>query len=760
MSAPPKQTTGEKPKELKDPVPESLVKPIEGDPIGVEKTIRIPKWMRISLWSFGGLFGLILVLGLIAGAFTYFVILPPVRHLQQVGLEASQQARNLQSAAKQQNLTQMQTELNNLETSVNNAREVLDDLGWVKSVPRGNLYLQDADRMTMAALALIDAGQIGVDALVPYADLIGFSVDSDVDNPPDEGKLGQKLLEAIEGDSGKSVNAIIEATEDVTSEQEAILKENGLTIGRVEGVTAYVEGYVSNLEQLSKEEWVKYIYLGKMSPGEGSQTAEDRIQFVVSTLDKLVPELDSIAEQLDAASNILSQIDRNRYPKSVTIPGFLIGGEDKTFEVRSKLSQLIDLTAQADVLVSDARPVLEAAPYILGNDEPREYLVLFQNDAELRPTGGFLTAYALMTVDKGKITPGISKDIYDLDARYTSEVEAPQPLIDYIADPYAKEAVGGRKPRLRIRDSNLSPDFREAMDLFYGEYQRTGSPDVDGIIAVDTRFLVDLLEVTGPIGVGGIGNFSAETIEECNCPQVVYALESAISYETPYIRENRKAIIGPLMHSVLSNAMGTPKERMADLVQAGLDAIKQKHLMMYFVEPNVQEAIEAFNMGGRIRAADNDYLMIVDTNFAGAKSNLYIDQEVELKIEASDQSAIHELVITYKNPQEHDGWLNGDYRNWVRILLPEGSVLLEETGSETEMVTSEYLGKTMLEGFLVVRPKGLAKLELRYETPVSQRNPYNLLVQKQAGTPNFFYAVEVNGQVEEFELDGDRELSF
>ena len=69
-------------------------------------------------------------------------------------------------------------------------------------------------------------------------------------------------------------------------------------------------------------------------------------------------------------------------------------------------------------------------------DSPRTYLILFQNDKELRPTGGFMTAYAIMKVDKVKFTPVLSSDIYTLDAAYKPSIPAPAPIINYIKGPY------------------------------------------------------------------------------------------------------------------------------------------------------------------------------------------------------------------------------------------------------------------------------------------------------------------------------------
>ncbi len=494
---------------------------------------------------------------------------------------------------------------------------------------------------------------------------------------------------------------------------------------------------------------------------EATQTASDRIDFLVTTIDKIVPQLEGIGEDIKEAEGYLSQIDPNRYPQRLDegILAYIFPPERQNIEVRSQIIQAQSLISQASILLNDAKPLLDVAPYLLGADAPRTYLMLFQNDAEMRPTGGFLTAYAIIRVDKGRITPVLNTDIYDLDARYTGRDPAPQVLIDYIADPYAKEKLAGQTPVWRLRDRNLSPDFKQSMEDFAAGYAQTRSPEYDGIIGVDTKFLVALLEVIGPIGVGGYGNFSTEIVPECDCPQIIYELEAAISYETPYIRENRKAILGSVMYSILSNAFAQPKEKVPDLADAVFKAIQQKNVMMYFPDEELQSAVESFNMAGRVRESQGDYLMVVDANLGGRKANLFIDQELELDVQTNDSGTQNTLTIKYRNPRPKDKWLNDDAPTWVRVYAPAGSKLVDSKGSELQVTTSEDLDKTVFSAFFVLRTQGVHTLTFTYETPTTTE-PYQLLVQKQGGTKNHPLNITVNGLGQQLELDGDKQLTF
>ncbi len=486
---------------------------------------------------------------------------------------------------------------------------------------------------------------------------------------------------------------------------------------------------------------------------DGAENAQDRINFIVKTIGGVIPQLDAISAKTGEMQIQFNKIDANRYPE-------YFQGKP----IRSSIQQGISLINEMHKVVTGGKPVLEQAPYLLGIDQERTYLMIFQNDKELRPTGGFLTAYSIVKVKNGKFEPVVSDDIYNLDKKLKIKVPAPEPIKKYL--PLVNN--------WNMRDMNLSPDFKVSMDTFKEYYDKIDSPKVDGIIAVDTTLVVELLKVIGPIGVPGFGNFSADNDKRCNCPVVIYELESYADVAGPIIwaddlggkiilkpanYDNRKAILGPLMNSLLSNALGQPKEKIPALFSAGFNALTQKHVMFYFGDSEVQKAMESFNIAGRIRDFDGDYLHINNTNFAGAKSNLYVEEGVDLKVEQGKDGTTNTLTVRYSNPQKHDGWLNGPYRDWVRVYVPKGSTLVDSSGSEVPVTTSEDLGKTVFEGFFILRPLGVLELKLKYKTPIKS-NPYKLMIQKQPGTTGDIYNVSVGNNKKEFLLETDKELIF
>jgi len=492
--------------------------------------------------------------------------------------------------------------------------------------------------------------------------------------------------------------------------------------------------------------------------GDGTKTAKDRIDFIVKSIPDLVPKIDQISAKTKLIEKELSGINPDRYPVRF----------GKT-EVRSKVKSGLDLAGEAAGFISNSKPLLEAAPYLLGIDKERTYLVLFQNDKELRPTGGFLTAYSIMKVDKGKFSPVSSSDIYNLDAKYKPTLPAPDVLVKYLKGPYVLS------PKFRLRDMNWSPSFAESMKLFTEEAAKVGITGVDGVISVDTQVLVYLLDAIGKIGVPGFGNFSTEVDPRCNCPNVIYELEDFADIEGPVVwdpggsgkiiyappnYDNRKKIIGPLMNSVLANAMGQPKDKLPKLFEAGFKSLMEKHLLFYLFDNKVQEAVNSFGIAGTIKETSGDYLHVNDANLGGRKSNLYITQEVLQEFAVAKDGYIEKTVtLTYKNPEKQDGWLNSVLPDWLRIYVPRGSQLISFDGVENSPEPYEEFGKSVFAGFFQLRPEGVAKITLKYKLPFKPSNNLKLFIQKQPGTDSPLYQTKIGKGEEEFFLKTDKEIN-
>lgn len=487
-----------------------------------------------------------------------------------------------------------------------------------------------------------------------------------------------------------------------------------------------------------------------------SGTADDRIQTAVKTMSALTPKINEMASSIDTLRKELDFIDPARYPEKIG-----------NTPIRAQLVSAKETIDNAANLFVNAQPLLMNFPKMLGEPTEQRYLVLFQNDKELRSTGGFITAYAQFRFVRGKAILEKADDIYAMDNALAKKFPAPPEILKFHKGVY----------NLNIRDSNLSPDLVVSMKQFEELYANVGGKEkIDGIWLVDTHVLVEALRILGPMNVYG-REFSAVTDKRCDCPRAVYELEDYSTRPVNYIREARKDIIGVLLRDILQKALGvSPSQYWGQLFQMLITQINEKHVMGYFHDAEIQKAAESFNMAGRIMMKGDtaavlkykegegwDYLHVNNSNMGGAKSNMFVSEKMTKDTTVnSDGTVTTKLTVDYKNPYpgsdcglESGGLcLNAPLRNWVRVYVPSGSKLVESKGvispkdnKPVPMDTYESLGKTVFEGFLIVNPLGTAKLELTYTSPVkSQDGKYRLLLQKQPGTEGTEVLVRLGGR--------------
>jgi hypothetical protein len=484
--------------------------------------------------------------------------------------------------------------------------------------------------------------------------------------------------------------------------------------------------------------------------GEGAfegGTAEDRLKLILQTVDKILPEIDAIALDLQKAETELALINPARFPEQL-----------RGIAVRSYVEQAQEVSAGAVSAVTEFRPVLEQLPEVAGaSGERKQYLILFQNDNELRATGGFLTAYAIINVEDGKVTPETSDDIYELDKKFTKRLPIPEQLGKYLTT----------ERYWNLRDMNISPDFKTSMDTFYEHYSgiRGAATEIDGIIAIDTEFLTGLLRVLGPVEVPGYGTFSAENSPKCDCPQIIYALSEIITRPTPYLRDDRKGILGPMMRAILTKAYGAPKQQWPDLFAHTQAAITGRHVQLYFMDEKSQLAAEAINAAGRMQAKpQEDFLGIVNANLGGAKSNLFVEHSVKQTVAAPENGMLKKTVeITYRNTRKADNCnleagllcLNSTLRDWTRLYIPAGSQLVEAQGFTTEPKTYDEDGFTVIDGFFILEPLGSATLKITYTVPYADETTYTARVWKQGGIETFDMLMDVTGGQEQLVVAAD-----
>ncbi len=327
---------------------------------------------------------------------------------------------------------------------------------------------------------------------------------------------------------------------------------------------------------------------------------------------------------------------------------------------------------RADVksALEDLRRTSDASATLLdaiGANGMRRYLVVFENSRELRPTGGFIGSYALMDLEDGaikkiEIPAGGS---YDLRGGFNQRVAAPEQL----------RLVN---TRWEFQDANWFADFPTSAKSLMWFYEKSGGPTVDGVIAVTSNVMEDLLRAVGPIDLPAEG----KTISADN-----FMDETQKTVEITYDHETNqpKQIISDMAPKVLQKLVENGSSDLPALSGALGNALASKDVQVYFNDANAQASAQAFGWTGELRPIANaDYLDVVDTNIAGGKTDGVVDEDIrhETSVDA-DGSLIDTVSVTRshhgKTGELFTGIKNIDYQ---RFYVPKGSVLLSAEGFE------------------------------------------------------------------------------
>jgi hypothetical protein len=299
------------------------------------------------------------------------------------------------------------------------------------------------------------------------------------------------------------------------------------------------------------------------------------------------------------------------------------------------------------------------------------------------------------------------------------------------------------------------------MDQFLKFYNLAGRLDpveikpVDGIIAIDTDVVRELLEVTGPVTVSGITYTS---------DNVVLELEKIASLE---LREqvNRKKVLGNLMEAMLVNVFQSDKNLWSKIIDRGVSLALRKHVLVYLFDAEGQALVEKYNFAGRIISeTPGDYSAVISTNLGGDKTNWFTTKKVTHSLTKEGDKWVRTVKIDYKYTQPSDefGPFVKRFKDWVRVYAPLGSQFISVDGSEDGTTTDQELNKTYFTGYVELGPNEAKTLTFKYYLPAGKVNgdTYSLTIQKQPGIDSEVHVVEVSGKKQEINLDKDTVVNF
>ncbi|MFA5985742.1 MAG: DUF4012 domain-containing protein [Parcubacteria group bacterium] len=469
-----------------------------------------------------------------------------------------------------------------------------------------------------------------------------------------------------------------------------------------------------------------------------------------------------------------------------------------------KLEKLDDSTRAKFGVIQDI-----ANAMLVQDDVTRRYLVLLQNNLELRPGGGFLGQYAVVEVKNGGILSYNIEDSNVLDSTYQSDRLLSLSLQRYLSD----------TKKMKFRDSNYSPNFPENVADALHFYALAGrDANFDGVFAVNASLFEDFLTITGPITTT---EKNYEEYGEFTSDGGLMKLERVA--EEPFFRsDERKACekdlrergvdeehMDDLWNACIYDANGKKKklmdhgeevarknilnaiakEMMPKLIKVDniepfimmvTKNLADKDIQLWFKDEKLQQLARNENWTGEVdQNWDGDYVMISDANVGALKSDFYMKRTMEYKVDFTGKSAeandaaVGRMVryitddvkaqvmggtfvtdlplatarMTYENTATEASYFNMDYHSFTRLYVPEGSKWYVREWFEAPGLDNNVFGNKQVYGykFDVLLGQTIPTM-LQYTLPSRiTENGYKLKIQKQSGIGTIPLTVTVIG---------------
>lgn len=369
-----------------------------------------------------------------------------------------------------------------------------------------------------------------------------------------------------------------------------------------------------------------------------------------------------------------------------------------------------------------------------------EYLIIFQNNTELRSSGGFIGSYAVINFNNFRLENlAVNSNIYKLDHAFTSTnyVTAPSPLDQYLEG-----------QSWSLRDANYDVSYPSAAEDIIDFYQKETGRQVDGVIAINATVIRDLLKITGPIQLAGY----EEPINFDNFLQNIQSEVEKKYYENPenWIINEPKSILKTLFPVLLEKVRSENKTELSHFLRTQIEA---RQLMAYSRDEELEDLFKEYHLAGqvyedeelnKIFGAPADYLNININNYSSNKSSLAVRQKAQLEVSGQNRK----LTLV----RSHHGslvWPDGVNNSYIRVLVPAQSKLKKSTmdGADitANIIQTSEAGKLAFGFFSKVAPDQSSEIVIEYQVPLSD-NPYQFLYQKQSGTIGDWLKIINNNQ--------------
>lgn len=368
---------------------------------------------------------------------------------------------------------------------------------------------------------------------------------------------------------------------------------------------------------------------------------------------------------------------------------------------------------------------------ILGFGGEKTFLILFLNNTEIRPGGGFIGSYGVVKIKNG--VPDIIKiegtEILDYSTANTGLPPPPAPLKKYL-----------KVDKWYFRDANWSPDFslsaQKALELYKLE-NGVFADVIDGVIGITPTVLEGLLKIVGPITIDGKKVDDTNVLEE-----IQYEVEYGYA-DKGVSKKERKSILSVLASDLLKRTRNSLLTHWRDYYDLVTRLIAEKQIMFFATDVNLQAVFSNQKWSGEVSKTTGDYLQWVDANLGALKTDRVIVRNLIYTIDLNqDGDYLATVAMVYKHKGGID-WRTSQYLSYPRVFVPAGSELIssvyqvsgQKAVSTTEFAAGMENGKQWFGAFVDIKPKQIATLSFTYRLPknIVSNGSYKLTAQKQLG---------------------------
>lgn len=352
-----------------------------------------------------------------------------------------------------------------------------------------------------------------------------------------------------------------------------------------------------------------------------------------------------------------------------------IGGDWQwlPYKIKTKMDDLALWVDNSKNVVDIAIDTVNILPSFVGAEDGRrkDYLVLLQNEMELRAGGGFIGSFGILSFQEGKLIGFEIKDVYEADGQLKGHVEPPEEIKKYLGE-----------AAWFMRDANWQADFVGSSKDIQWFYEKSTGRKVDGVIGINLAVARKIVEVIGEIKVP---DFEEKITKNNLYEQAQFYAETKF-----FPGSNRKAsFLSSLGRQLFEEIDHISSDKKFLIVKELVDLLERNEVQVALNDNEMARKMSNNGWDGSVfkgQCADDrcvaDYMYIVESNFGVNKANYFIYRNIEQTVAIENEGIRRVVKINYENTAKTSGWPGGDYKNYIRIYLPLGALVEKVEGVE------------------------------------------------------------------------------